>query len=69
MTFYREIGLGAVLADGMVIGGNQFCIYGDAAYMFLCPWIQIAYPRMNETADELAYKTAMSDVKEAVEWT
>ena len=68
MTLYRESGLSAVLAEGMVIGGKQFCIYGDAVYM-LGLWIQVAYPRKNATVDELAYKAAISAVKEVVEWT
>ena len=68
MVLYRKSGLGAILADGMFIKGKQFCIYGEAAYMML-PWIQVAYPRTNATADELDYKVAMSAVREAIEWT
>lgn len=68
MTLYRESGIGAVLEQALVIDGKQYCIYGDAAYM-LRPWLQTAFPRVLATPQQVVYNTAMSAVREAVEWT
>lgn len=68
MTLYRDSGLGDVLEAVMVINGKQYCIYGDSAYL-LRPWLQTAQPRLHATAAELVYNTAMSAVREAIEWT
>lgn len=68
MTLYRERNLGAVLQVVLVINGTQYCIYGDEAYV-MRPWLQKAFPRLSATAEELLYNTAMSAVREAVEWS
>eukprot|EP00171_Calliarthron_tuberculosum_P007558 IDg7558t1 len=68
MTLYRESNLDAVLQEALLVDGRQYCIFGDSAYV-LKPWLQTAFPRVGSTSAQEAYNTAMSMVREAVEWT
>lgn len=68
MTLFRESGLNDVLRDGLMIGGNQYCLYGDAAYV-VRPWLQTAFNRVGATPEQSVYNARMSAVREAVEWT
>lgn len=68
MTLFHESGLPDVLSASMHINGKQYALYGDAAYI-LRPWLQVAFDRANATAAQAALNTAMSAVREAVEWS
>lgn len=68
MTLYRESNLDAVLQEALLVDGRQYCIFGDSAYV-LKPWLQTAFPRVGSTSAQEAYNTAMSMMREAVEWT
>lgn len=67
MTLYRQSGMDQQLQSTMVIGGRQYCLYGDPAYI-LRAWLQVAYDRASATAEQLVYNKGMSSVREAVEW-
>ena len=49
ITLYRASGLDSILRDTLLIKQKQYAIYGDAAY-FHRPWLQVAFPRLNATA-------------------
>lgn len=59
MTVDRQSGLGSILEEHLMIGGIQYCIYGDAAYI-LRSWLQTAYPTTTATPAQLAYNKRMS---------
>jgi len=70
VTMYREAGMDNILQGGLSIGGVQYCIYGDKAYL-IRPWMQVAFPtRLEGEADdeEEAQNTDMARVRVSVEW-
>jgi len=68
LTLLRNSGIEEIMEQRMVIGGKQYCIYGDAAYM-LRVWLQTAFPRLTVTPVQAVYNKRMSAVREAVEWS
>ena len=68
MMLYRESGMDGILQSTFHIGGGQYCLYVDAAYI-IRPWLQTACPRVEASAEQLWYNKGMSSVREAVEWT
>jgi len=70
VTMYREAGMEKSLQGGLSIGGVQYCIYRDAAYL-IRPWMQVAFPTRLEgeaDAEEEAQNTDMARVCLSVEW-
>lgn len=67
MTLYRQSGLDDSLSETLLIGGDQFYIYGDAAFL-LRPWMQVGFNRAFATPPQLMFNSAMSAAREAVEW-
>lgn len=67
MTLYRQSGLDNALSETLLIDGEQFYIYGDAAFL-LRPWIQVGFNRAFATPPQLIFNSAMSASREAVEW-
>ena len=62
--------MGNILQGGLSIGGVQYCIYGDEAYL-IRPWMQVAFPTRLEgevDAEEEAQNTDMARVRLSVEW-
>lgn len=68
MTLYRDSGLDVVLQNALLMDEQQFCLYGDAAYI-MRTWLPIAFPLIRASAPKAAYNTAMHIMHEAVEWT
>lgn len=66
ITLYRESGMDDLLGEHWFVGGTQYCVYGDAAYMPR-PWLQTAFPSTNASAAQLLYKKNRSSVREAAE--
>ena len=66
MTLFRQSGLNVELQSHLMVGGMQYCTYGDAAYM-LRPWLQIAFVPQSTSAEQLLYNKGISAVREAVE--
>lgn len=52
----------------MNIGGRQYYIYGDPAYI-LRQWIKGGYPRIFSTVEQLLNKKLMNGCREAVKWS
>lgn len=67
-TLYSKSGIDGILEDGLLINGDLYCVYADAAY-FLRAWMQVAYPRQFATPSQHAYNTAMNAGRTAVEWS
>ena len=51
MTLYHESGLDALLSSALVVDGNQYYLYGDAAYM-IRPWLQAAFSGLTTPEQE-----------------
>ena len=68
LTLLRESGLEERLQGCLNIGGRQYYLYGDAAYM-MRPWMQVAFPRIWATVEQEIYNTRMSAVRVSVEWS
>lgn len=54
------------MEEKFVIGGKQFCIYGNQAYV-LRPWMQTAFPRHTASSTQLVYNTLMNGARVSVE--
>ena len=67
MTLYRVSAMEELLQNCLWIGGKHYCIYGDAAYS-LRPWLQVGFPNTFANDQEQLHNTALSVVREAVEW-
>jgi len=70
ITMYREAGMDDMLQAGLHIGGIQYCIYGDKAYL-IRPWMQDAFPAPlggEADADEDTQNTDMAGLPVFVEW-
>ena len=65
--FYKSQ-LDDILRDYMNINGDQYYIYGDAAYA-MRPWLQIAYARRTATDEQRVFNTSMNKPRTAVEWS
>lgn len=68
ITLYRQSGLDDILENSLLIDGQQFYIYGDQAYM-IRPWLQVAFSRAWASEQQIQFNTAMSSVRETVEWS
>jgi len=66
MTLYHESGMDATLADALIVGGEQYYLYGDVAYM-MRPWLQTAFEGIL-SPDQDAHNNAMKVPRTAVEW-
>lgn len=66
LTLYRDIGLGAILEEVLLIDGKQYCLYGDVAYM-VRPWLQTAFSRLTAMPLQAMYKNGVSEVRVTVE--
>ena len=55
-----------VQQEVLVVGGKQYCIFGDAAYI-LRQWLQTVLAPTGATVEELSYNREMSELREAVE--
>ena len=62
ITLYRQSGLRGILETSFVISGKHYCIYGYAAYL-LRPGLQVAFPRLNATPEQLLYNRGMISVR------
>jgi len=67
MTLFRHSGIEADLARSLVVGGRQFYIYGDPAYV-LRPYLQIGFRGSTLTDEEKEFNKQMSAVRVSVEW-
>jgi len=70
ITMYREAGMDDMLQAGLHIGGIQYCIYGDKAYL-IRPWMQVAFPAPlggEADAEEDTQNTDMAGLRVSVEW-
>lgn len=67
MTLYHQSGMDGHLRDTLVVDGEQYYLYADAAYV-LRAWLQIAFAGDNLTDAQAAYNTAMSALRVSVEW-
>ena len=67
VTLLRHNGISDDLEKCLLIDGQQFYIYGDAAYI-LRAWIQIAFDQISVNANQGPCNTAMSAVRVFVEW-
>ena len=68
MTRYGESEWGGIFQSTVNIGGVQYCLYGDTAYI-IRPWLQTAFPSLGASAEQLWHNKGMSSVREAVNWT
>lgn len=67
ITLYRDSGLDETLEQHAVIEGDQFYVYADAAFI-MRPWLQISFNIAVATVEQIAFNTARSAAREAVEW-
>lgn len=67
MTLYENSGLDDALYDELLINGEEFFIYGDAAFL-IRPGLKVGFNRAFSTPEKLAFNAAMSVDLEAVEW-
>ena len=67
MTTFRASKIEDTLASCMNVDNQQYCIYGDPAYV-LRPYLQIGYTGANLTEGQMLYNASMSAVRECVEW-
>lgn len=67
MTLYLQSGMNESFQEGLAIGGNQYCLYGDSAYL-VRRWLQNAFSRVGATLEQTTYNERMSAVREEVEW-
>ena len=68
LTLLRDSGWNEILQECLNVEGSYYYIYGDSAYL-LRPWMQRPFSRGLSTAEQLAFNTAMSEVRVSVEQT
>jgi len=66
MTLYHESAMDATLADALIVGGEQYYLYGDVAHM-MRPWLQTGFEGIL-SPDQDAHNNAMKVPRTAVEW-
>jgi len=66
MTLYLESGMETTLAGALIVGGEQYYLYGDVAYM-MRPWLQTPFEGIL-SPDEVAHNDALKVPRAAVEW-
>ena len=57
MTLYHESAMDATLAKALIVGGEQYYLYGDVAYM-MRPWLQTVFEGIL-SPDQDAHSNAM----------
>jgi len=57
MTLYHESEMVATLAKALIVGGEQYYLYGDVAYM-MRPWLQTVFEGIL-SPDQDAHSNAM----------
>lgn len=65
ITLYRQSGMEKMFIDAMCINNPQFYFYGDSAYI-LRPWLQVEFDSTWANIEQLAFKSAMCSVREAI---
>jgi nuclease HARBI1 len=67
MHLFRQSGIEDDLQRALVVGGRQYYIYGDPAYV-LRPYLQVGYHGTDLTIEQKAFNASMSSVRISVEW-
>lgn len=67
MTLFRRSGIEEHLASSLLVGGRQFYIYGDPAYV-LRPYLQVGFKGSVLSDEQKAFNKSMSLVRVSVEW-
>jgi len=67
MTMYRQSDMDSYLCNSLLIDDQQYCIYGDPAYV-LRAYMQIAYNGAVLSDAQKEFNSRMSACRIAVEW-